>query len=535
MRVAGSPAPVEIQIPTWNALYQIRDFVKDVQDLEASCDGRSVILSRVDLDTWRGPNQACRDLEFHYAVYAHEDGPFSSVLDSNRCFLNLAMVLFYLPRERERPTQIKVLLPEDWKLATLLPGDGDEFAARDYDALVDSPIEAGHFVVYVYTQEYRAARPDAASKQATFRLIVDADPADYSPDHLLDTFAKITATETALMQDLPFDRYTFMLHFPRESAQDGGMEHRDGSAITIPASLVRAENPYVEEVAAHEFFHLWNVKRIRPQALEPIDYIHGNDTRDLWFFEGITNTYAELTLLRAGITNRDTFYARLAAAIETLEARPARREQSVETSGREAWLEKYPDYNRLDRSISYYNKGEILGFLLDLGIRNASCNQASLDDVMRHLNRDFAQQGRFVTRKDIREVIKSLAPSFAVDRFLADYVEGTAKLDYATYLGYGGLRLVTSTAELAVPGFSAFRNSSGRLEVESVEQGSDAQRAGLHPGDVLLKVDHEPLAEDAALPSWKPGQSVEDPDCARGRNHRAEFPGGHESADLVWS
>jgi predicted metalloprotease with PDZ domain len=118
------------------------------------------------------------------------------------------------------------------------------------------------------------------------------------------------------------------------------------------------------------------VKRIRPQSLEPVDYIHGNDTRDLWLFEGVTSMYGELVLLRAGLIDRDTLYARLADAIQTLEARSARRVQSAETSGQEAWFEKYSNYNRPDRSISYYNKGEILGFLLDLGIRNASRNQS---------------------------------------------------------------------------------------------------------------------------------------------------------------
>ena len=181
----------------------------------------------------------------------------------------------------------------------------------------------------------------------------------------------------------------------------------------LPSRLprMRDNHGYLESVAAHEFFHAWNVKRIRPQSLEPVDYINGNDTRDLWLCEGVTNTYAQLALLRAGLIDRDTFYARVAGAIQVLQSRSARRFQSAETSGREAWLEKYSDYNRSERSISYYNKGELLGYLLDLGIRHASHNQAGLDDVMRRLNQDFARRGRFYTLADLAAIMAQLAPT----------------------------------------------------------------------------------------------------------------------------
>ena len=512
MDVPGAMPGTEIQIPAWNDLYQIRDFARNVQGLDARCDDRPAEWRRVDLNTWRGPDRPCVHLEFHYAVYAQEAGPFSSWLDSKHAFLNFAMLLFYLPQERERPARVRILLPSGWKFATLLAAEGDEFSARNYDALVDSPVEAGHFNEYTYTQEFHSplSAPGSAAKRATFRVIVHAEPADYSPEGLLECIQKITATETALMQDLPYERYTFILHFPREAGPSGGMEHRDGTAITVPASLARDRDTFLDGVIAHEFFHAWNVKRIRPQALEPIDYIQGNDTRDLWFCEGVTSTYAELALLRAGLINRDRFYAHLAAGIQGLEERAARRFQSVETSGREAWFEKYADYGRPERSISYYNKGELLGFLLDLGMRNASHNQAGLDDVMRGLNRAFAQQERFYTLADIRAIVARLAPSFGMDRFLADYVQGTQELDYATYLGYCGLRLATTATEIPAPGFELSRNMEGLAQVDSVEEESSAQRAGLQAGDVLLGVDGEPLASgaEAALPRWRSGQAV---------------------------
>jgi predicted metalloprotease with PDZ domain len=220
------------------------------------------------------------------------------------------------------------------------------------------------------------------------------------------------------------------------------MEHRNGTAITVPAEELRKHWENLEDVAAHEFFHLWNVKRIRPQSLEPIDYVHGNDTRDLWFCEGVTSAYGALALLRAGLITRKTFYARLGASIATLESRPARFFQSAEESGLEAWFEKYDDYLRPQRSISYYNKGELLGFLLDLALRHATGNAAGLDDVMRRLNEDFARPGRYYTEADLRRTIAQIAPTFSgLDAFFEDYVRGTRELDYHTYLGYAGLEL----------------------------------------------------------------------------------------------
>ncbi len=526
LRIPGASAGTEIQIPAWNCLYQIRDFVKNVEDMKGDCDGQPADLDREDLNTWRGPNRSCRDLAFHYSVYADADGPFDSMLDGDHSFLNLATVLFYLPRERQRPVHVKFQLPAGWKLATFLEGEGDEFQAVNYDALVDSPVEAGHFENFSYPQDFIPTGASAAERErATIRVIIDADRADYSPGRILNSIQKITAEETTLMQDLPFSRYTFILHFPREGGSTGGMEHRDGAAISIAASALRDNEGYLESVVAHEFFHAWNVKRIRPQSLEPVDYLNGNDTRDLWLCEGVTNTYAQWALLRADLIDRDTFYARVAGAIQVLQSRSGRRFQSVEMAGREAWLEKYSDYNRSERSISYYNKGELLGYLLDLGMRHASQNRAGLDDVMRRLNQDFARRGRFYTLADLSSIIAQLAPTFDTSRFWADYVQGRQELDYSTYLEYAGLHLTTHTAELPLQGFSASRNAGGLLQVDSVDSGSDAQRAGLQTGDVLMMADGNPLpaGPNPTLPFWRPGQEVELQIEREGETHVLKF------------
>ncbi len=273
MTIPEAPAGTEIQFPAWNNLYQIRDFARNVRELTARCDGSAEELARVDLNTWQTESQSCSSLEVRYAVYANENNVYSSDLSEKHAFMNFALLLFYLPRERQRSVRVKFLLPGGWKLATLLDDEDGEFKAANYDNLVDSPAEAGEFQEYHYSQS-----------GATYRVVVDADPSDYSAERLLASLQKITATETALMRDVPFSRYTFILHFPHEGP-GGAMEHQYGTAVSVPAADLR-QSYELEDSIAHEFFHLWNVKRIRPQALEPIDYVHGNDTRDLWFCEG---------------------------------------------------------------------------------------------------------------------------------------------------------------------------------------------------------------------------------------------------------
>ena len=201
---------------------------------------------------------------------------------------------------RARRAELAARLPDEtWgevigKLATLLePADAPaQYRAANYDDLADSPIEAGAFEEYSYVQS-----------GATYRVIVHARPSDYSPDRLMSLLKKITATETALMRDAPFSRYTFIFHFARAGG-GGGMEHANGAAISVSGERLRRHPEAVESIAAHEFFHLWNVKRIRPRGLEPVDYVHGNDTQELWFSEGVTSTYGELALLRAGLISR---------------------------------------------------------------------------------------------------------------------------------------------------------------------------------------------------------------------------------------
>jgi predicted metalloprotease with PDZ domain len=484
VRIADAAPSLPIQFPAWDALYQIRHFVRHVQDLEATCDRRPAPLHPLDVDSWQTGPQGCHELEVRYAVFANQESVFSAVLNEQHAFLNLAQVLFYLPTARNCSVQVKFVLPEGWKLATPLesgdPSNG--CSAPNYDSLVDSPVEAGTFDEYFYRQ-----------KSAEYRVVVYAPSTNYSSKKLLEAIAKITAVETALMEDVPFRRYTFVFHLvPGESA---GMEHANGTAIAYPPTALGSDWEGLEALVAHEFFHLWNVKRIRPAGLEPVDYLHGNDTRDLWFSEGVTSLYAELALVRSGLIGRQEFYQHLADQIGNVQSRPARQVQSVELAGIDAWLEGYPDYVRPERSISYYNKGELIGVLLDLAMRQASDDRAGLDDVLRALNLEFARRQRFFEDRDVIELIARFTGGrLDAAGFFHAYVTGIDELDYQRYLRYAGLVLSQQVVEVPAWGFDAARSSGGRIKVESVRSGSAAEKAGLRPGDTLDSLNGEPLA-----------------------------------------
>ena len=231
---------------------------------------------------------------------------------------------------------------------------------------------------------------------------------------------------------------------------------------------------------------MWNVKRIRPATLEPVDYTKEQYTRALWFAEGVTSTYGSYTLVRSGIWSKDRFYDDLGEQITELEERPANRWQSAEQASLDAWLEKYPLYNQPDDSVSYYTKGQVLGDLLDILIRDRTNNSKSLDDVLRAMNRDFAKQGKLYRDSlDVRlEAEKVAGGSF--EDFFEKYVAGTEPFPYEQILGLAGLALRTTEHRRAALGFTAERDASGSLVVKSVESDALAAPAGLHVGDVIL-------------------------------------------------
>jgi predicted metalloprotease with PDZ domain len=525
MRVPNVRDRVTLQMPAWNALYQIRDFSSHMTQVTAKDDeGRSLPLRKIDKQTWIATGNGA--VTINYSILWDEPGPFGTQLNADHAFLNLAMVLLYVPDRRSEDDLVAFEdVPEGWRIAVELDSvaasaahHAGGYAASNYDALVDAPVEISHF------DEFHM---DAGGRP--IRVVIHGDSGDHA--HLLDSLKRIVDYETSLMGGAPYREYLFLFHIGNNFG-GGGMEHMNCTAISADVS---AQMP---SYAAHEFFHAWNVKRIRPQSLEPIDYTKEMWTRSLWFAEGVTNTYAAYTMLRTGLWSSTQFYANFADQIRELQSRPAHRWQSVEQSSLDAWYEKYPLYNRPEESISYYNKGEILGVLLDIVIRDRTDNRASLDYVLRSLNDDYAKRGRFYEDSDglraaMEDVIRKNDPQADADLsdFFARYVAGSEEIPYNDFLDRAGWALRDTSQKRAALGFSFNRNVPGALTIASVDPDSGASDAGLKEGDVLLTLNGEafPRNPERWLRDHQPDERVTVKALRDGDSRDFSFPLGRQT------
>jgi predicted metalloprotease with PDZ domain len=490
-----------LQIPAWNALYQIRDFSSRIQEVSAeSTDRRETPLpvEKIDKLTWR--IRANGNVTVRYAVFWDSPGPFASQLNDEHAFINPAMVLMYVPQRRDEPISVSLSdIPKGWRIAspltalTLFGPSADpthQLSASSYGALADSPIEVGSFQSF-----------EVEGGSHPISVAIHGD--NWKQADVEATLRKICNHEIELMGGAPFDRYLFIFHIGKAAGgAGGGMEHANGTAINI------SSEQQIAGVSAHEFFHLWNVKRIRPASLEPIDYTREQYTRALWFAEGVTSSYGNYTLVRSGLWSKEQFYSDLAQQINELESRPANRWQSAEQSSLDAWLEKYPYYNGPDFSVSYYTKGQVLGVLLDILIRDRTNDERSLDDVLRKMNDDFAKKTKpYRDSLDVRLTAESVAGASFED-FFSKYVAGAEPFPYTEIFDKAGLLLRKQEVTRAELGFTIERDAAGKAVVRSVASGSTADRAGLRAGDEIESWNGEsvPRRTDGWLRNRKPGE-----------------------------
>jgi predicted metalloprotease with PDZ domain len=466
---------VVVQIPAWNALYQIRDFSAHIQKVEAQQGETSLAVEKIDKQTWR--ITAHGTVTIQYATYWDESGPFATQLNQEHAFINPAMILMYVPERRSEEVAFGLMeVPEDWQAAgpgiqaIEQMGRARRFSSQfeSYDALVDAPIEAGKNEVF----QLEGVVPE-------IWVVVHGD--NWKKKQIESDLKRICEYEIKLMGGAPYARYTFVLHIGKGAAgAGGGMEHANSTAISVPSG------EYLPGLAAHEFFHLWNVKRIRPATLYPVDDAKEQYTRALWFAEGVTTTYGSYTLERSGLWTKQQLYHDLGGQITELEGRPANRWQSAEQSSLDAWLEKYSLYNRAEFSISYYTKGQVLGVLLDILIRDRTDNEKSLDDVLRAMNAEFAQAGKnYRDSVDVQATAEKIA-GVSFEEFFKRYVAGADPLPYQATLKLAGLELRETQHKRAALGFFS-ENANGALTVRSVDANGTAEAAGLQNGDVIVK------------------------------------------------
>jgi predicted metalloprotease with PDZ domain len=466
----------EMQLPVWNALYQVRDFVQYMNWIRAEdASGHPLQLTQLNKSRWQidGAEAGAR---IQYEMFSDTPGPYGAQLNSHHAFFNLAEILLYADDERDAPVHVEFQgIPGNWKIATPLRTDGGGYEATNYDQLVDSPVEIGTF-----------SQADFTGTCGKYRVVLDGENAASILKKVVPSIERIVASAAQWMNDCPFQDYLFIYH--ASDSSDGGMEHAFGTAINLPAADFDKDLNRFIAITAHEFFHLWNVKRIRPQSLEPVDYTKENYTPALWFSEGVDTTAAEYIELRAGLLDERHYLDQLGQQITELQNRPAHLTQSAEQSSLDAWLEKYPRYGLRDRSISYYNKGELVGVLLDLIMRDASQDQASLRELFRSMNDQYAKNAKFFADSTaVREAAENVSHA-NLSEFFQKYVGGVEEIPWDKFFAPVGLRVNRLAAVFADPGFEAVQKFDQPPVVMQVQPQSEAERAGLKSQDEILQI-----------------------------------------------
>ena len=528
VRLEGVPGTVEsldLHMPVWTpGSYLVREFERNVQDFGAYVTRDTPLRwSKLDKSTWRvflDRASAPRQVNVAYDVYANELSVRTSHLDDTHGYFNGATLFMYVDELKDAPVRLTVLTPVDWKIATGLdevPGPtpttgtvaAHTYAAPDYDRLVDSPVEAGNIAILSFEA---LGKPHQIAIWGT---------GNYDPERLTtDAKKMVEAAATVLDRGLPYERYVFILHlYP---GGGGGLEHLNSTTCESSPYVFQKKESYQDFLGliAHEYFHLWLVKRIRPVALGPFDYETENYTKMLWLLEGGTDYYASVVLQRAGLISEDDLYKDLAKSIRTLERTPGRRRMSLEDASFDAWVKAYrPNEHSVNNQISYYTKGQIVTAMLDLDIRGRTGGAKSFDDVLRYLWDTYTSKGKGVPEGAVQPAVEATAGSSFAE-FFDRYVRGTNDIPYDSFLSVVGRKLVVekpkdeARLDPAQPGGWLGANvsdSAGRTFISSVLEGSPAWKAGLNAGDELLALDGERVTATSLgdrLSDRAPGDAV---------------------------
>ena len=485
-----NPAPQQVlSLPVWiPGSYLVREFSRHLSGLHAEQGERSVVLEQLDKASWRAHCEGRTALTLHCLVYAFDPSVRAAFLDPGRGFFNgTSLCLRVEGREAEPHGLTLARLPRGWNVATSMPADGPRgYLAADYDELVDHPFALGNFW---------QGRFEACGVPHEF--VVGGAWPGFDGERLLADTRRICETQIAFWHGKrdprpPFERYLFLL----QAADDGqgGLEHRASTALVcarrdLPRSDVQGQPEGYTGLlglVSHEYFHSWNVKRMKPRTFARLDYTRENATPLLWFFEGFTSYYDDLLVLRAGLLDAPRYLAGVAKTMNGVAGTPGRQVQSVAQASFDAWVKHYrPDENTANVTVSYYTKGSLVALALDLTLRKE--RHGSLDAVMQRLWRKA--EGGAIDEADIAAALRDVGARGYEDE-LAQWVHGTAELPLQALLDEFGVSV--RTAALPFAAMLGLRLSEGALsgvQVKAVAAGSAASTAGVAAGDELLAVD----------------------------------------------
>ncbi len=484
---------VDVKMPVWTpGSYLIREFEKSVEEFKATAGGKQVKVEKVRKNTWRIFSAKAANIKINYRVYAFEISVRTPFIDDSHAFLSPTGIFMHPDGMIKSPSTVKIIPFNTWsKVSTgLEPVAGEQFTykATDFDILYDSPIEVGNQDVF----EFMAA--GVRHEVAMF------GGGNYDKEKLKVDMAKIVEEITAVYGENPNKYYTFIVHnFLRGG---GGLEHLNSTTLGATRNAYNTETGYKGFLAlvAHEYHHLWNVKRLRPVALGPFDYDNENYTTNLWVAEGFTSYYENKYMHRAGFNDDATFINDLAGAIGTVTNTPGAKYQSAASSSYDAWIIGYrPNENSKNNSISYYSKGEVIGILMDLEIINATKAAKSLDDVMKAMYLQCKTLKRGYTDAEFKAMVEKIS-GVSFTNFWAKYVNGVDDAEYVKYFGYAGIDVAAENATPGKPvsGASGQLTNNGTISVSSITRNSAAWIAGLNVNDEIISLDDVTVSDALA-------------------------------------
>jgi predicted metalloprotease with PDZ domain len=482
LRVRGwSIDRLDLKFPVWTpGSYLVREYAKHLQDFTArTLEERSLSWRKISKNHWQVETAGVGEIVVSYRIFANELTVRTNHLDGTHGYFNGAALFFFIPGFDRQPMRVEIVPPQaDWEVVSPLPEIAPQtFLAADFDTLVDSPFEIGIHRRYDF---HAAGKPHSLVVWGSGNLPAEKAIAD---------IVRIIEVEAELFDGLPYDRYLFLLHLSGNGF--GGLEHKDSCTLNYPRLGFRHPDKYNRfmQLVAHEFFHLWNVKRIRPKELEVFDYEAENYTPSLWFCEGTTSYYDTILPYRSGIYDAQTFLNILSKDVTRFLTTPGRKVQPLSESSWDAWIKLYRrDANSDNAQISYYLKGAMVSFLLDLLIRQRTQNRRSLDDVMRQLWQQFGRDEIGFTAAQLQTLLATVAGT-NLDDFFQRYIFGTQELPFDEYLDPFGLQVKPET-DKGLP-FLGIRAATynGKTTIEFVEAASPAGKAGIDTGDELLAID----------------------------------------------
>jgi len=505
----GRRADVELMMAVWTpGSYLVREYARNVESVTATGpDGRALDVDKSKKNHWRIATGGAPAITVKYRIYCREMSVRTNWVESDFALLNGAPTFITLADLAPRPHEVVINPASGWKRSITalpaMPGGEHRYRAPDYDTLVDSPIVVGNPAVYDFEVDGKKHSLVNVGEGGVF------DGARAAKD-----LEAIVKEDRRLWGMLPYDRYVF---FNMITESGGGLEHKNSTVLMTNRWSTRTRRAYLAwlQLASHEYFHAWNIKRLRPAELGPFDYENENTTRSLWIAEGFTDYYADLQVQRAGLQTRDEYLEDLSNTIELLQTTPGRLVQSAEMASFDAWIKYYrPDENTNNTSISYYTKGTVIAFLLDAKIRKATGGAKSLDEVMRLAYQRFSGPKGY-TPEQFRAVAEEVAGT-SLKAFWESAVEGTSELDYSEALATYGLRFKTAAPSSAdrTPkpwlGITT-RTDNGRLLISQAQRDSPADIAGLNVDDEILAIDDFRVRADRLenrLEQYKSGDKV---------------------------